>query len=149
MKTADATITGHRMSRNQHREPVCRITLVGPHVINRFAARMLDHQMEFWRMGKAILAGEPESGVDRTVDGFRRYEDEYGQSVVEITLVCWHSIHRFAHNMLGWQVEFSAMGRKILQSHRRDVGPVRWKSLWAMYHGTGEPPMTFHWGRDV
>lgn len=144
-------ITGHRLSRNKHGEPVLTITLVGPHVINRFARRMLGHQCEFARMGEKILWGRPAKHawrIDNTVDGFLKYTDEYGQTVVVITLVCWHSIHRFAYNMLGWQVEFCAMGRKILRSHRRAVGKDEWARIWAMYHGEHEKPMTFYWGRD-
>jgi hypothetical protein len=128
---------------------------------------MLAHQSEFYRMGKEILAAVPESSRgweailgaapepgegwetdDGTVDGFRKYRDEHGQPVVVITLVCWHSIHRFAYNMLGWQVEFADMGRTILRSHRKAVGRETWKQIWEMYHGEAEKPMTFHWGRE-
>jgi hypothetical protein len=151
--TQEATVfaTGHRMSRNRHREPVCRITLLGDHVIGRFASRMLDHQMEFHRMGKRILKATPGARprrIDDTVDGFRVFTDDYGQPVVVITLVGWHSIHRFAYNMLGWQCEFSVMGRKILKSHRRAAGRANWKAIWTMYHGAHEKPMTFYWGTD-
>lgn len=146
-------VTGHRMSRNKHREPVCRITLVSRHVIYRFANRMLKHQSEFHRMGKAILAAKPAKHAWRTedtVDGFRMFHvDGLADPVVVITLVGWHSIHRLAYNMLTWQVEFSAMGRKILKSHRRDVGRDAWRELWAMYHGDHEKPLTFTWKREA
>lgn len=148
------TITGHRFTRNKHREPVLTITLVGQHRFERFAKRMLDHQSEFQRMGRDILAASAEPSAiwqakDDAVDGFRKFRNDRGEAVVEITLVHWHSIHRFAYNMLGWQVEFGEMGQKILKSHRRAVGPVAWREIWAMYHGAHETPMTFTWRRDV
>lgn len=154
LTTAKPAITGHRFTRNRHREPVLTITLVGPHVFERFAKRMLDHQSEFQRMGRNILAASAEPSAiwqakDAAVDGFRKFRDDRGEAVVEITLVHWHSIHRFAYNMIGWQVEFAAMGYKILRSQRRAVGPVVWREIWAMYHGDHEKPMTFHWGNDV
>lgn len=145
-------ITGHRMSRNKHGDPVLTITLVGLHRINRFADRMLAHQSEFHRMGKAILTVQPAKQYNPTgdtVDGFQKYYvEEIRDQVVTITLVGWHSIHRFAYNMLGWQVEFAAMGRKILKSQRRAVGRDTWRSLWEMYHGAAEKPLTFTWKRE-
>lgn len=146
-------VTGHRMSRNRHGEPVCQITLVGQQTIYRFATRMLVHQSEFARMGQDILGSTPcprYRRPRRTCDTFQRYQAIGIQDqVLEITLVGWHSIHRFAYNMLGWQVEFSAMGRKILRSHRRDAGRDRWRALWAMYHGEHDKPMTFTWKNEL
>lgn len=151
--TRDCPVTGHRMFRNKHREPVCRITLVGRHVIYRFANRMLKHQTEFHRMGQAILKATPAKHnwrLDNNVDGFRMFHvDGFADPIVVITIVGWHDIHRLAYNMLGWQVEFSAMGRKILKSHRRAVGRDAWRELWAMYHGTAEKPLTFLWKREA
>jgi hypothetical protein len=49
------TVTGYRYSRNEHGEPVVTITLVGWHVIHRFAYNLLSHQIEFARMGTDIL----------------------------------------------------------------------------------------------
>lgn len=80
--------------------------------------------------------------------GHRLSRNEHGEPVLTITLVGWHSIHRFAYNLLGHQCEFAEMGRKILRSHRRTVGKQAWQRLWAVYHGERDKPMTFHWGRD-
>lgn len=146
-------MTGHRMSRNKHRDPVLTITLVGEHVYRRFATRMLDAQVEFHRMGQKILNApvSPHNWrMDDTVDGFRKcHVDGLADPVVTIVIVGWHDIHRLAYNMLKWQVEFSAMGRKILKSQRRTVDRQVWRSLWEMYHGTEEKPLTFTWKRDL
>jgi hypothetical protein len=147
------TVTGHRMSQNEHREAVLTITLVGEHVYRRFATRMLDAQVEFHRMGRKILdapVAKHNWRIDNTADGFRKHHvDGIDDPVVTIVIVGWHDIHRLAYNMLRWQVEFSAMGRQILKSHRRAVGRQTWRALWEMYHGTAEKPMTFTWKRDL
>jgi hypothetical protein len=151
--TREQAVTGHRMSRNKHGEPVLTITLVGLHVINRFTDRMRNAQVEFGRMADRIRKAPTKESpwrIDNTVDNFQRYHvDGINDPVVTITLVGWHSIHRLAYNMCGWQVEFAAMGRKILRSHRRAVGRDRWRALWAMYHGEHEKPMTFTWKREA
>jgi hypothetical protein len=149
-----ALTTGYRMSRTRLGDPVCRITLVGEHTFRRFAQQMFTAQVEFGRMGRQILEAEPGAATPSRryglVNGFCKfYIDGTVDQVVVITLVGWHDIHRLAYNMLKWQVEFAAMGRGILKSHRRAIGKAAWRDIWVILHGKAEKPLTFHWGRDV
>lgn len=135
-------VTRHWMGRNKHGDPVLTITLVGRQ-IHRFVRRTLPAQTEIAEMGQQILAAPiavRRRRSDRTHDQVQKhYAAGVTDPVVTIVVVGWRSIHRIAFNMLAWEIEFAEMGRKILGSHRKDIGAEAWQELWASSHGCAQP----------
>lgn len=61
--------------------------------------------------------------------------NEHGDPKVTITLEGWSDVYRFAHNLTQDQVEFCAIGRKILRALKRRWGVETYHRIQKSLHG--------------
>lgn len=96
-------------------------------------------------VGKLVALGDQIAQLDPhdTVDGMQMHRNRHGEPVMVITMVGWHSIHRFAHNLMRAQVEFYDIGRRAFRAEWRDIGSEQWRKIWKIFHGEASEPIDF------
>lgn len=61
--------------------------------------------------------------------------NEHGDPKVTITVEGWSDVYRLADGLTTLQVEFCAVGRKILRSTKRRLGSQRYQAYQEHLHG--------------